>query len=78
VLLWIRYKNEEMLLGGQVSFVLYENFIPILLQATITLFSIKHTKYTDPLVGLWVSACLTADYVVAWFFFRHFHVLNVD
>jgi len=26
--------NEDMLLGDQVSFVLYENFIPILLQAT--------------------------------------------
>jgi len=34
VLLWKSYKNEEMLLGDQVSFVVYEHFIPTLLLAT--------------------------------------------
>jgi len=49
VLLWNRYKNEEMLLGEEVSFVLYETVIPILLQATYyIIFNKAYEIYRPP------------------------------
>jgi len=60
MLLWNRYKNEVMLLGDQVSFVLYENVIRILLQETYYFIFNKAYEIYRPLslvLGVCESDC---------------------